>query len=521
MTEKSVNFVAPHGSIGGTKAAALEFIIRENGLLSAFSALTSLQRPDSGTQPSLYKLSLSMPRGVEPVSFMTSLVKHVNTTVFADSKVRASFVAPSTSSAATGDGSAYAYTQRFYALYIGPYDARVELATLSPFPSMPYLADDVPLEDITWAVPVRVNGATHAPLQLLPTLLEQTLRDARCARIADDIRATVLGIGPKPLGVQLPWAKLAKLAPLLPAGATHLMPPSVTIASTTRGIRKDPSAAPGMYSTVAQTSAFEPEQAPVKTWATVAARAAGSATAATPVSSKQQHGLPAGVELLDGPGPTTQIPRDSKYSAVYGNAAAAADDEEEPEEASSSTSAARLFYAGQTASNDTMQPGGIFSAPVHYGSLPVNGSGGSVPRATVGVLPGAVAYGGGTGFFDGTSLPAGIDAHLEALKHSVSVACWTATAQLAEALMCYDKLPYIAVACPYELDMRALANLHTLAQQLRSSSTHISAIDAFVLASVRAPMLRPGLWTLLMLPLMLLSTNMQYVHPLMKSSATA
>jgi hypothetical protein len=244
----------------------------------------------------------------------------------------------------------------------------------------------------------------------------------------------------------------------------------------------------------------------------------------------RKHDLPAGVEILVQPSVTRAVVAASDEMVACANSA----DETEATIAADNAfvpaigADGSVFYTSQNAMLRGM-PG---FAPVHYDEMFAArgfGGGGGGSERTGAFVAGANfnsdsgINGGNSIVFaegGGGSVPSA-DQHFETIKHTVSATCWSTTAQLAETLLCFSKLPYIAVACPYELDMHALVNLHAFALQLRSSNVHMSAIDAFVLASIRAPTLRPGLWTLFLLPLMLLPSGTLFVHPLMKAGVMA
>jgi len=78
---------------------------------------------------------------------------------------------------------------------------------------------------------------------------------------------------------------------------------------------------------------------------------------------------------------------------------------------------------------------------------------------------------------------------------SISLDAWSSLRGFFEWLITFDTLPYLALAAPYEFDMRAMATLHHHAKQLALTRPGADAFSVYRDASM-SPVTRPGMCAL-------------------------
>ena len=147
--------------------------IASDAVLGGFSALNAMHVPDArGNLPYIKVIALHAPYGVAPEAFVKELLSHGITEAFFQSGEKLVAKPPQRSA--------------FWTLRVVPGKSEEQardVATIAPFPSLPFLPEDVTLEDITWTLRVSVGGLKWTPRALLPSVFRQVLQNSNSGRV--------------------------------------------------------------------------------------------------------------------------------------------------------------------------------------------------------------------------------------------------------------------------------------------------------------------------------------------------
>ena len=205
---------------GQVLMAIAETCVKSQALTTAFTALECIRVSDDAV-PVVNKLALMSPCGIAPYAFMDILKEAVETTVIGFSGVfglemnESKFARKDTGVKETPDAAA---SSSSWSVYLTHKDASLFLCTVSDFPNLDdVLSRGLGIVDITWTLPLSIQGKQYDVLQLLPPLLVRSLREHGSPRIAAHLEAIIENSTTKTWrGKTLPAEAIAKLNKLAP-----------------------------------------------------------------------------------------------------------------------------------------------------------------------------------------------------------------------------------------------------------------------------------------------------------------
>jgi hypothetical protein len=212
---------------GQVLMAIAEACVKSSALTTAFTALECIRVSDDAV-PVVNKLALMSPCGITPSDFVGILKEAVESTVpgfpgvFDLVSDESKFATKGSGSKDAPDDAAASFSPSSLSVYLTHKDANLFLCTVSDFPNLEdVFSRGLGIPDITWTVPLSIQGKQFDVLQLLPPLLVRSLRDHGSPRIAAHLEAIIENSTTKTWrGKTLPTeavAKLEKLAPGLAA----------------------------------------------------------------------------------------------------------------------------------------------------------------------------------------------------------------------------------------------------------------------------------------------------------------
>ena len=230
--------------------------IGADALLGGFSAVNAMHVPGArGNLPFLKVIALHAPRGAVLEQFVRELVTRANSVDFIESGEKVIAKPPVRSA--------------YWCLRIVSSRSDVplrEVATVAPFPDLPFLPADIALDEITWNLQVQVGGETWNPRALLPSVFRQVLIASNSSHVFDTFNAF------ESEGVLLPfptekedalapkWIEVEPEAPATTAAISTTAPRVILRRVLNRDAVPDASAGAVVFPTAASTpaSAFAP-----------------------------------------------------------------------------------------------------------------------------------------------------------------------------------------------------------------------------------------------------------------------
>ena len=161
-------------TIKAVQQSIMSTALDTEAVLGGFSAVNAMHVPGTrGTLPYIKVIALHAPRDVEDVdAYAKGIADTVNAAVFFQPGEKCVVKSP--------------FKGGFWCVRIisSKADVRlVEVATIAPFPALPFLPLDISLDEVTWNLEVMAGGRKWAPRVLLPSVFHAVLQASNSTHV--------------------------------------------------------------------------------------------------------------------------------------------------------------------------------------------------------------------------------------------------------------------------------------------------------------------------------------------------